>query len=139
MALELETKIMQEVGLGMHFNWFNGSGSCKYVREEAARNLAKAIEKHHKAGEKIVAPDNGLLALMDQATKWDENQYILTIAWQVASYVIAAHMEAFFYSEEERPAFLQKREQEIRACYPEQSSRSSRRASFAWFLEEEYE
>jgi hypothetical protein len=117
MALELETKIMQEIGLGMHYRWFNGSGSCEYVRQDASRKLQGAIQKHRGAGEQIVPPDQGLMNLMQQSTRWDESRYELTVAWQVASYVIAAHIHASHRPEGERFAFLRDQEREIRKLY----------------------
>ncbi len=119
MALELESAIMTEIGLGMSYQWSNGSGSCEYMRQHAARELPSVIQKHHNAGEKIVKPDSNLMALMEQATRWDEDRYTLTIAWQVASYVIAAHIHAAYQPEEQRSGYLSKQEREIRRyCQP---------------------
>ena len=120
MALELESTIMTEIGLGMSYQWANGSGSCEYMRQHAARELPSAIQKHHNAGEKIVKPDSSLMALMEQATHWDEDRYTLTIAWQVASYVIAAHIHAAYHEPKEQATFLAEQEREIRRyCQPE--------------------
>lgn len=102
MAMELESKIMAEIGLGMHYNWYNGSGSCDYIRREAAEKLAKAIEKHHKAGDRIAPPDKELVELVKEATGYEEDSSILTKTWVVASYVIAAHIHQAKGTKEER-------------------------------------
>jgi len=39
MSLPLEDTIMEVIGLGMEYNWYNGSGSCGYIRREAVRLL----------------------------------------------------------------------------------------------------
>jgi len=91
--MELESKIMAEIGLGNHYSWFNGSGSCGYIREEAAAKLAEIIEKHHKAGDRIAPPDKVLVKLVkDVAERGDENDSTLTKTWVVASYIIAEHI-----------------------------------------------
>jgi hypothetical protein len=124
MTLDLETVIMQEIGLGQHFSWFNGSGSFMYVAQSAARELPDAIQKHYSAGEKIAAPVPRLMALMDEAVSWDAEPYILTKAWQVASEVIAAHVHAAYETAENQSDFLAKMEREIRRCYePEHAKR----------------
>lgn len=94
MALPLETTIMNEIGLGAHFSYYNGSGSCEHIRQQAAQKLASAIQKHHDAGEAIVPSDPTLMGIMQRATRWDPDRYTLTAAWQVASNVIAAHIHA---------------------------------------------
>jgi hypothetical protein len=118
MALELETQIIGEIGLGhpYGYNYFNGSGSCEYIRQEAARRIGGAIKKHADAGEMIAQPDDGLLALMHEATAWDKDRYTLTKAWEVASYVIAAHIYAAANPENEQ-AVLREQEQSIRQVY----------------------
>lgn len=118
MALELETTIMDEIGLGhpYGYNFFNGSGSCEYIRKEAARRMGAAIKKHADAGEQIAQPDDGLLMLMEEATTWDEDRYTLTKAWEVASYVIAAHIHAAANQGRE-DVVLREQEQAIRKVY----------------------
>jgi len=46
MAVELEETIMREIGLGQHYSWFNGSGSCGGIAREAVDRLAGTMEKH---------------------------------------------------------------------------------------------
>ena len=93
MALELETTIMEEIGLGNHFNWFNGSGSCPYIRKNAARRLPEAIQNHHVAGDLIAEPDQRLCNVVRQiAQEGDESEYSLTRTWKAASDVIAIHI-----------------------------------------------
>ena len=94
MALALETTIMMEIGLGDNYRWFNGSGSCEYIRQQAANKLEASIQKHYDAGERIIAPDSNLMALAQASTRWDDSQYELTKAWQVMSYILAAHIHA---------------------------------------------
>ena len=117
MALELETKIMGEIGLGNHYNWYNGSGSCRYIRIVAANRLHSTIQKYHDRGEEIAPPHNLLISMVkDIAENVDSDAYTLTKTWQAASYVIAEHIHQAKASEEERTAayknlydYLQKR------------------------------
>ncbi len=103
MALPLEETIMREIGLGQNYRWYNGSGSCQYIRQEAARRLSDAIKKHHKAGAEIVQPISSLVRLVkDVAARGDEDQYVLTKTWQAASYVIAHHIHQFHVEEKSR-------------------------------------
>lgn len=79
--------------------------------------MEKTIKKHADAGEKITQPDSGLLQLMHEATSWDEDQYTLTKAWEVASYVIAAHIHAASCTPNEQQKFLREQERTIRKIY----------------------
>ena len=45
MAVQLEQEIMMAIGLGNHYSWYNGSGSCGYIAREAIGLLPKAIQK----------------------------------------------------------------------------------------------
>lgn len=102
MALELESKIMSEIGLGNHYNWYNGSGSCRYIRIEAANKLFGTIQKHHDNGEEIASPENSLINIVKHiAEDGDSDDYILTKTWQAASYVIAEHIHRIQMSDEE--------------------------------------
>jgi hypothetical protein len=94
MALELEDTIMTEIGLGNHYNWFNGSGSCRYLRIESASRLESTIKKHADAGDKIAQPDNKLinLAIAVAGSLRLDRDYELTRTWEVCSYIIAAHI-----------------------------------------------
>lgn len=95
MALELEKEIMQQIGLSNHYMWFNGSGSCGGIRREAAKRLPEAIRKQHVIDASSMAePDADLIALVRSAAEYgDEDNYVLTMTWQVASDVIRAHMD----------------------------------------------
>jgi hypothetical protein len=96
MSLLLEDTIMQEIGLGAHYNYFNGSGSCEYIRKKAARKLESTIQRHHDEGDEIAAPDLLLIDIVRQVATWGDNsRYSLTKTWQAASYVIAHHIHAF--------------------------------------------
>jgi hypothetical protein len=103
MALELESEIMNEIGLGQHYNWYNGSGSCQYIRQEAANRVAPAIQKYHEAGEPIAQPDEDLVAILKRvAAIGDNSQYSLTKTWKAASYVIAEHIHQAGATEQDR-------------------------------------
>ena len=93
MALELETRIMQEIGLGRNYRWHNGSGSCLLTRQKAVEQLPKVIQQHHDAHEVIAPPDEGLIAVLRSiAMIGEESMYVLTNTWQAISYVIAEHI-----------------------------------------------
>ncbi len=93
MALELETEVMRDIGLGNHYNWFNGSGSCRGIRQEAAKKLPEAIKKRYEKGESIAEPDGQLCATLTQiAQSSDTGEYSLTKTWEAASYIIAEHI-----------------------------------------------
>lgn len=103
MALELESKIMEEIGLHAHYTWYNGSGSCRYIRIEAAEKLSDIIQKHHNDGEDIAPPNNRLINTVKHiAENGDSDNYILTKTWQAISYVIAEHIHQAKTSDEER-------------------------------------
>jgi hypothetical protein len=85
MAIELESTIMQKIGLGQHYSWSNGSGSCRYIRDEALKLLPGA------------AAENGLtihpawLAHCRKASRVDQvggDCYRLTNVWIACSYAI---------------------------------------------------
>lgn len=95
MSLPLEDTIMREIGLGNYPNWYNGSGSCSYIRKAAARQLAAAIQKHHDVGEPIMPPNQKLIDLViEYALGADDSEYSLTRTWEIASDAIRAHMSA---------------------------------------------
>ena len=103
MALELETQIMEEIGLGNHYNWYNGSGSCRYIRNEATNKLFSVIQKHHDNGEEIALPKNNLINTVKHIAEiGDSDNYTLTKTYQVVSYVIAEHIHQAKTSDEER-------------------------------------
>ena len=103
MALELESVIMKEIGLGQHFNWYNGSGSCRGIRQEAANKVTEVIQKYHDAGESIALPDRDLIETLKQVALFgDTGEYSLTKTWEVASYVIAEHIHQANASEQDR-------------------------------------
>lgn len=93
MALELETAIMEEIGLGNHHSWYSGSGSCRFIRQEAAEKLPDIIRKHKLKGDSVAEPDERLCeALKEIAQVGDTSEYSLTKTWKAASYVIATHI-----------------------------------------------
>lgn len=85
MSLAQEDEIMKAIGLGMPYQWFNGSG-CDHPRREAARKLPQALRD---AG---FEPDDRLMGLVKEVAD-SEGRYELTRTWQACSDVIRAHME----------------------------------------------
>jgi hypothetical protein len=122
MALPLEEAIMREIGLENNYRWYNGSGSCGAIRRVISDKLVQAIKKHHEAGDPIAAPHPTLMALMREASQWDHSPFVLTIAWQVASDIIRAHMDAHFVREDQRDTFLIRSAQVIRTIYQDRRS-----------------
>lgn len=47
MATELEQAIMEKIELGNHYSWFNGSGSCTHIRQDAVRKLPDIAKKYN--------------------------------------------------------------------------------------------
>ncbi len=91
--MPLEETVMREIGLGNHYNWYNGSGSCRYIRQKAADTLSDVIQKHHDNGEAIAPPDTALIQVLKRvASVGDDSDYSLTKTWQAASYIIAEHI-----------------------------------------------
>jgi len=94
MAMELEPKIMGDIGLAQHFNYFNGSGSCEYIRKQAADKLEGAILDAAASGV-IAAPNSKVIGVVKKVAQvGDDSQYSLTKTWQAASEAITAHIHA---------------------------------------------
>lgn len=105
MALELETQIMMEIGLGNHYSWYNGSPSCRYIRIQATKRLAEKIQIHHDRGEEIAAPNYNLICTLRSIADEGEDSE-LTKTWEMASYIIAEHIhQANIPQEEKKKAF----------------------------------
>ena len=101
MALELETQIMMEIGLGNHYSWYNGSPSCGYIQVDAAKRLHEKIQIHHDRGEGIATPNFELTETVRRiADEGDDLE--LTKTWEAVSYVIAAHIHQANVPERER-------------------------------------
>jgi hypothetical protein len=81
MALPLESKIMADIGLGMHYSWYNGSGSCRHIALGAAQKLPEVLKAE---GVKI---DRQLVRLLEKVAD-HETRYELTKTWVCASDVI---------------------------------------------------
>src|SRR3989344_6606488 len=93
MALELEEEIMREIGLGQHYSFYNGSGSCEPIRRTAVSRLKDIINKKRSEGKKIAPPNLGLIKILEDINKFgEESQYSLTNTWHAISYVIAEHI-----------------------------------------------
>lgn len=89
MALPEEQAVMAAIGLGQHYNWYNGSGSCREVRHHAAERLAGALSE---AGYVVNA---ALIELVKQvAYGGEESEYVLTKTWECASDVIQLSIHA---------------------------------------------
>lgn len=86
MAMELETQIMREIGLGQHYSWFNGSGSCRGIRDNAIAQLSVKCKAHGLT----VSP--AWMAYCQEASRVDNingNVYSLTNVWVACSDAIA--------------------------------------------------
>lgn len=87
MAVELEIKVMDEIGLGsvVGYSYFNGSGSCGYIRADAVNKLKKVAEKN---GLKI--SPNWMQRCHEALTvdECDGGKYSLTNTWITCSYAI---------------------------------------------------
>lgn len=83
MSMEMEDKIMARIGLGQHYSWSNGSGSCEYIRRNAVEKLPDALEEH---GLEITP---AWLAHCRKAIRADSvSRYRLTNTWIACSYAI---------------------------------------------------
>ena len=92
MAVQLESQIMSRIGLGNHYNWYNGSDSCRPYRDSAVMKLTDAIQAAHDAGEHICPPQDDLIKLARRARGLDSVDCTLTHTWQACSNVIAVHI-----------------------------------------------
>ncbi len=120
MALELESKIMAEIGFGAPPSYYGGSGSCESIRDEAAKRLPAAIRRHHRANPKqIILPNADLIALVERAAEsLDKNEFTLAKTWQVAAEVIRTHMSASIFSKgKARAEYIARSVEEIRRIY----------------------
>jgi hypothetical protein len=90
MALELEEKIMSKIGLGMNYRWFNGSGSCRYLANNAVELLPSALS------EEGLTLSNAWKSRCEEALSKDLREggiYSLTSTWQACSNAIRDAME----------------------------------------------
>lgn len=85
MAMELESKVMEEIGLGQHYSWYNGSGSCQYFRDEAIRRLPEACKKNGLTVSPKWLAHCQRASLADNV---DARNYGLTNVWIACSYAI---------------------------------------------------
>ncbi len=85
MAVELEQTVMREIGLGSNYNWFNGSGSCEYIRRDAVDKLAKVASNRE-----LVISEKWLkhCRIANQVDQVDGGKYTLTNTWIACSYAI---------------------------------------------------
>ena len=93
MSLPLEDEIMEEIGLGRHYYWYNGSGSCIHIRQAAVDKLYRVLLARWQAGEPVAFPNLDQVELAHQAaTIVDREDYTLTLTWQACANVIRWHM-----------------------------------------------
>lgn len=85
MAAELEQTVMTDIGLNRHYSWFNGSRSCRGIRQSAIARLPGTAKIHGLT----ISPE-----WMEQLNKADIADQInsgdsgLTNVWVMASYAI---------------------------------------------------
>lgn len=105
---DFEDRIMGEIGLGAEYSWFNGSGSCEYLRTNAVSKLPEALERARKEGI-AVTPTNDLLlrTLRTIAQSFETSKYSLTNTWQALKYVIAEHFQTANLPLEEQERSMQ--------------------------------
>lgn len=88
MAIELEETIMREIGLGNHYSWFNGSGSCGYIRRSAIERLPEVAEKHGLTIAPVWLAHLKRAERADNINGYDGGRYRLTNVWIACSYAI---------------------------------------------------
>ena len=86
MAMELEQTIMNKIGLGANYRWFNGSGSCGGKRRNAVEKLSSAAKEHELS---ISAKWLDRCRMAIRVDELDGEQYTLTNTWVSCSYAIA--------------------------------------------------
>jgi hypothetical protein len=95
MALDLENKIMREIGLGSDPSWHAG-GSCLETRCKAAKQLGSVIRRHAINGAEIALPDRALIAAVARvAGEGEESNYVLRATHGACLEAIRAHMVAY--------------------------------------------
>jgi hypothetical protein len=86
MAVDMEQEVMRDIGLSPHYHYFNGSGSCQWIRKEAIEKLPGALEAR---GLSLSIAWAALLRRADLADSYDgPGQYSLTNVWIACSYAI---------------------------------------------------
>lgn len=84
MAVDLEQKVMRQTGLGNHYSWFNGSGSCQYIRDEAIKRLPGAAKEN---GLDISSAWLAHLRTASQVDNVNSGKYSLTNVWIAGCYL----------------------------------------------------
>jgi len=85
MAVDLEQTVMREIGLGQHYSWSNGSGSCQYIRRKAVLELQPIAQNH---GLSISPAWLKHCQIANQVDQVNGRQYSLTNTWVSCSYAI---------------------------------------------------
>lgn len=81
MAIELESDIMASIGLGQHYTYFNGSGSCRVIRNAAIARLPQAVRNFRRKKAKIALPPASMLGMLEDISRAEESDYSLTRTW----------------------------------------------------------
>lgn len=124
MALELEQEIMDQIGLGANYQWFNGSGSCIYIRQEAAWMIGEKIQEAHDSGKPITQPNQKLVDILCQIAIHDAgDKYTLTYTWQAASAIIAEHIHNYSRTESDAREACDKLAEYLKKKYLRQTER----------------
>jgi len=98
MSLPLEDEIMDAIGFGTHYNWYNGSRSCGGRRRDAIQRLSAAIKEKYEAGEEIAEPNQRAINTCWDANRKDQQiagDATLTKTWQACANVIRWHMDQY--------------------------------------------
>ena len=85
MAVPLEQEVMSLIGLGSHYTYFNGSGSCRYIARNAVDKLAGAMESKSLS---ISSSWKRHCKKALEVDQFDGNGYSLTNTWISCSYAI---------------------------------------------------
>lgn len=77
---------MREIGLGNNYRWYNGSGSCGYIRQNAVAKLPEVLSGH---GLEISQDWLDHCRTANQVDQINSKQFGLTNTWVACSYAIA--------------------------------------------------
>lgn len=125
---DFEDRIMREIGLGAEYSWFNGSGSCEYLRTNAVSKLPEALENARKEGIAVATTSDLLLrTLKTIAQSYETSKYSLTNTWQALKYVIAEHFQVAHLSQEEQERSMQSLNDYLIEHYQDQFRRNQDR------------
>ncbi|HLC59349.1 MAG TPA: hypothetical protein VJH34_02395 [archaeon] len=121
MAMELEARIMKQIGLGQHYNWYAG-GSCREVRLNAVERLPRILRINHDIGLSVDIPYKPLIDILSRISVESDSDYTLQNTWEAASYVIAAHIHNANYSNEQKTKAYEDLRKHLEKIYLDNSS-----------------